>query len=352
MLLIDDWTNHSMRTYTPDIQVNKGNHTFKVEYFENTDGAVAILNEDYPARNQISPTITPTPTPTSIPTPTPLVIGAALGNYTKPTGQDCDITIPSQFSTIQMGINAAVNGDTVCVSAGIYNENVRVNKSITLAGYGSDSPSVINPVTPMYNEGAAIKIEADNVTIKGFEITGLGPDYQNSALRIGESRSGAIVNYNHIIAGNGGLAILTDGFQNNHLIQNNIIEGKNSPQVVLVNGQPNVAKPSFKVDFLNNTFTGTSAPTVRDNSGTVLTQHANNSVISKNVFNTTGATYAMIDTTATVMNFNNINTATVLKVKGTPVNAENNWWGDTDPSNNVSGDVDFTLFTSSPFAEN
>jgi hypothetical protein len=52
------------------------------------------------------------------------------------------------------------------------------------------------------------------------------------------------------------------------------------------------------------------------------------------------------------MNFNNINTTTVLKVKGTPVSAENNWWGDIDPSNNVSGVVDFTPFATFPFAEN
>jgi hypothetical protein len=54
-LIVDDWTDHSMKTYTPDILVKGGNHTFKVEYFENTGGAVAILNEDFPARDRTSP---------------------------------------------------------------------------------------------------------------------------------------------------------------------------------------------------------------------------------------------------------------------------------------------------------
>jgi hypothetical protein len=42
-LLVDDWTDHAMRTYTPAVTLSAGTHTLKVEYYENDGGAVAIL---------------------------------------------------------------------------------------------------------------------------------------------------------------------------------------------------------------------------------------------------------------------------------------------------------------------
>ena len=43
------------------------------------------------------------------------------------------IDIPSDFATIQEGINASTNGDTVLVQSGTYIENINFNgKNITL----------------------------------------------------------------------------------------------------------------------------------------------------------------------------------------------------------------------------
>lgn len=46
--------------------------------------------------------------------------------------------VPSQYPTIQAGINAAPTGDTVLISAGIFKENPRVNKRISLIGAGQN----------------------------------------------------------------------------------------------------------------------------------------------------------------------------------------------------------------------
>jgi len=286
-----------------------------------------------------------------------LIIGANLNKYSQPARKNCDVKVPLEYSTIQAGIDAAGTGDIVCVGKGIYNEDITINKSITLAGNGDKHQSVVNGQTPGW--AAAITISADNVIVGGFEINGVGQDYTNSALHIGEFISNVTVRHNHIVAGNGGLALLTDGGQNNQLIQNNILEGNNSPQVALVNGQPTVGKPSDKVNFLNNTFTGTVNPTTRQDTGVVLAQGATNSSVKYNVFNTSGTVNEVFQNAYASeiagVSYNNFDSDALLwKVSnGVGVlNAENNWWGDTDPSDDVRNDmVDFTPFALEPFKE-
>ena len=81
-----------------------------------------------------------------------------------------------QFCTIQAAIDDAqtLNGHTITVAAGTYNESINVNKSLIIKGAQADvcaattragSESIINCVN-------GIGITADNVTINGFTIQG------------------------------------------------------------------------------------------------------------------------------------------------------------------------------------
>ena len=69
----------------------------------------------------------------------------------------------SIYTTIQEGINAASDSDTVVVYAGTYAENVLVDKSITLTGIG-------DPVIDARWIGDAVTITADGCTVEGLTI--------------------------------------------------------------------------------------------------------------------------------------------------------------------------------------
>ncbi len=73
--------------------------------------------------------------------------------------------VPGTYATIQAAIAAAVNGDVVNVAAGTYNENVVVNKEITLQGAGATT--IIAPAA-----GLGVVVSANNVTLQNFLVTG------------------------------------------------------------------------------------------------------------------------------------------------------------------------------------
>lgn len=284
-----------------------------------------------------------------------LTIGANLKEYKQPLNKDCDIQVPSQYITIQTGVDAANTGDTVCVEKGIYNEDVAINKSITLAGSGSKHTFIVGQ-TPGYGATLQVGYEASGTIVEGFTIIGVGPNGDDTAVLIGESLSNIILQYNHLIAGSGGNTLLAQGWQNNDLIQNNVIEGNNSLEVVHIGGLADPAsKPSDKVDFQYNTLLGTAS-----GNGAALSNYATNSLIMYNDFSVTGEMASMIynkELSTSVINFNNFNSNSITlygKVSNWGLgllDARNNWWGDNGLTNAIGGNVDYIPFSTEPFLE-
>ena len=79
------------------------------------------------------------------------------------------------YSKIQDAINDSIPGDTIRVYAGIYHENVLVNKSIDLIGNGS-----ANTIVNASYKGSGITITADWCKVSGFYVTASGTARNNS----------------------------------------------------------------------------------------------------------------------------------------------------------------------------
>lgn len=110
-----------------------------------------------------SPTPTPTPTPSPTPTPTP----------TPSPSPAC--------GSLQALVDAAPAGVTVTAPDCVYRETVWIKKSLTLVTHGAviDGEGVRN---------FAFRVEADNVTIDGFEVTRTTNAAQHGAVHVRTSQ--------------------------------------------------------------------------------------------------------------------------------------------------------------------
>jgi len=180
------------------------------------------------------------------------------------------------FATIQEGIDAVAENGTVNIEAGTYDEDVLIDKSLTLKSVNGKASTIINGQSTAST--GAVKVAASNVVIggtnSGFTINGAG----QTAIYLNSGTSNIVVQDNIVNAASGKNAFLTEGGVSDHTISGNSFGGDGS-QLVYVNGQASVGNPSTNVDFIGNTFGGTAT-------GPALGQEATNSEISGNTFET------------------------------------------------------------------
>ena len=88
------------------------------------------------------------------------------------------ITVPDDYPTIQDAINAANPEDVVYVKAGTYNENIVVDKTLSLIG--EDANRTI--IDGNRKNRDVVKIKANSVTFKGFTIRNSGAESSSNLI--------------------------------------------------------------------------------------------------------------------------------------------------------------------------
>lgn len=158
-------------------------------------------------------------------------------------GQVHNITQSTNFSTIQAAINdaATVSGDVIEVDAGTYTENVTVNKSLTIKGANFGSTGCGTRIAESIvagGAGTAFTVSADNVTIDGFNVTGVtgisatgvaSSKFKNNLITVGYIG----INLTNITFGG---PVSTNIIQNNCVNLTTQVAGSNTTIGILLNG--------------------------------------------------------------------------------------------------------------------
>ncbi|UCF07629.1 MAG: right-handed parallel beta-helix repeat-containing protein [Thermoplasmata archaeon] len=142
--------------------------------------------------------------------------------FGSPPGPVHNINKDTYYYNIQDGIDDADSGNTILVYEGSDEENVIINKTISL--YGEDKNTTIIDAN---ESGDVVRITADWVNISGFTITGSGKD--DSGIQL-ENANFSRISGNIIINNGEGIRLSADSNRNN--ISDNTISSNDDVGII------------------------------------------------------------------------------------------------------------------------
>ena len=320
-----------------------------------------------------------------------LVLVISLGLVTvAPVLAAHTIYVPGDYETIQEAIDAASDGDTIIVAAGLYEENVEIDKSLTLKGAQagvdartrSGAETIIEP-----DEGTGIRIltavdrvvvidgltvqnaehgiatpeptMAADITVKNVRVLnpsefGISPTFTLTTTveycyvegAVQAINAGALVPFEPTVATFRNNEIVNSQFGFTGYLKDSAIEGNLirdfATEGVGISGQ------FLNTEIKNNAVTGYvegAGLTFEEHYGRDLSENVN---VEGNIFTGNDLGIYVFDTQTTLtgitINFNNIAVNSrygVWNQGGETLDATKNWWGDVNgPSGRGPGDGD------------
>jgi len=226
----------------------------------------------------------------------------------KPNTVYVDANGSADFSSIQDAINNVADGDIIFVRNGIYNEVLKINKTINLIGENKHE-TIIN-----FNRDVAgilkstVLISADNCVLKEFKINSGELNENNQGIKVTSSNN--VISDNIIIFGDDGIN-LDEGSKNNNVTRNSF---SNSTKAIYLyySEYNNISKNNFTSSsyysiyaygsgynsIFNNNFSNTSN-CVR------LTGSDDNHVFGNNFINNAGGVLLCCGSKNNVVFYNN-----------------------------------------------
>lgn len=140
------------------------------------------------------------------------------------------------YTSIQEAVNNAQNGDTILVNPGVYRENVKVNKEVSIITNPSEERSNRTYVLGAVSDDNVFFVNSSNVTISGFYISGgpSGQDWYEVGIYLEGVDNCSLIN-NALIFNDVGIAL--NDSQRNYISTN--LAGMGYSGIALINSSEN-----------------------------------------------------------------------------------------------------------------
>ena len=184
--------------------------------------------------------------------------------------QAATIYVPDDYKSIQQAIDNTNDGDTIIVRDGIYKENVKIDKSVTLKSENGSANCIVQ----------AAEITADNVTVSGFTIRGF--TIRGAGIYIKANNS--VITNNNVETKNHGIYL---DHSNNNIITNNNIE--NSDHGIYVCKNAGIClRYDYGIYLLHSSNNLITNNNIENNNYGIYLYGSNNNTITNNKFTNDG----------------------------------------------------------------
>ena len=212
----------------------------------------------------------------------------------------------TKFTSIQDGINASFDGDTIIIYPGIYFENLIINKQLTLRGVCTENEI---PVVDAGGFGTVITLSADGIQIEGLIATNSGNLSSDTGIKIYSNNN----NISDNIVYNNRLGFCFESSNNNSFIgntaRNNDIGIKllfSSINDITDNSVTNNEKYGINFYKTNNNIIRKNNIKNNINGGVLLQYSSKNNIINNNVSNNNNGIWLISSNNNNIV-WNNVN---------------------------------------------